>query len=72
MQKMTALLLGAGALGYSLFWLLAAYRAPGLGSTELARESLRWLAMPTSIFCVVGVCLALGLVFRTLYRKVPY
>ena len=67
----TSLLLGLGALGYSLFWLLAAVRAPEMGSTSLAKESLRWLAMPTSVFCVLGVVFALGLAVRSLYRKVP-
>lgn len=34
----TALALGLGALGYSLFWMLAARRAPGLGSTDAAER----------------------------------
>jgi hypothetical protein len=40
--------LGAGGLGYSVFWLWAGFRAPGLGSTGAAKESLEWLAMPSS------------------------
>lgn len=40
--------LGAGALGYSVFWLWAGFRAPGLGSTDAAKESLDWLAIPSS------------------------
>lgn len=40
--------LGGGSLGYSLFWLLAGCAAPALGSTSAAKESLRWLAMPSS------------------------
>lgn len=40
--------LGAGGLGYSVFWMWAGFRAPALGSTGLAKESLKWLAMPSS------------------------
>jgi hypothetical protein len=40
--------LGAGSLGYAVFWIWAGLRAPGLGSTGAAKESLRWLAMPSS------------------------
>lgn len=43
-----SLLLGAGGLGYSIFWMWAGFRAPGLGSTGAAKESLSWLAMPSS------------------------
>lgn len=43
-----SLALGAGGLGYSLFWMWAGFRAPGLGSTGAAKESLKWLAMPSS------------------------
>ena len=40
--------LGAGGLGYSVFWLWAGFRAPSLGATAAAKESLKWLAMPAS------------------------
>ena len=40
--------LGAGGLGYSIFWMWAGFCAPALGSTGLAKESLKWLAMPSS------------------------
>jgi hypothetical protein len=42
------LALGLGALGYSVFWMWAGFLAPGLGSTGAAKESLRWLAMPSA------------------------
>ncbi len=54
--------LGIGALGYSIFWLLAGMRAPGLGSTGAAKESLEWLAMPTSGLCLLGVIGAIVIV----------
>lgn len=40
--------LGAGGLGYSIFWMWSGFLAPGLGSTGAAKESLSWLAMPSS------------------------
>lgn len=40
--------LGAGALGYSVFWLLAGAWAPRMGSTGAAKEALEWLAVPSS------------------------
>ncbi len=43
-----SLALGAGGLGYSIFWMWAGFRAPGLGSTGAAKESLKLLAMPSS------------------------
>lgn len=48
-----------GALGYSIFWFWAGYRAPSLGSTGAAKESLRWLAAPTSILCMLGMAATL-------------
>lgn len=46
--------LGAGGLGYSIFWMWAGFRAPGLGSTDAAKESLKLLAMPSSGGFVLG------------------
>ena len=52
--RLVSSLLGFGAFGYSIFWLFAGLRAPGLGGTTAAKESLRWLAMPSSGALVVG------------------
>jgi hypothetical protein len=53
--------LGAGALGYSIFWMWAGFRAPGLGGTGAAKESLAWLAIPSSgaVFAATIVTLIL-------------
>jgi hypothetical protein len=48
MIRILGLALGLGALGYSVFWMWAGFLAPGLGSTGAAKESLRWLAMPSA------------------------
>ncbi len=57
MKTLTALCLGVGSLGYSLFWMLAGLKAPGLGGTGAAKESLRLLAIPSSGLCMVGLVL---------------
>lgn len=62
-----SLALGAGGLGYSVFWMMAGFRAPGLGSTGAAKETLNWLAMPSAGLFVaatfgVAVLLLLALI----------
>ncbi len=59
--------LGLGGLGYSVYWLLAGWRAPGLGSTSAAKESLEWLAVPASgvfVACTASVAVLLLLAMR--------
>jgi hypothetical protein len=64
--RVTAWLLGLGVLGYSAFWLWAGFRAPGLGSTGAAKESLRWLAMPSAGAMLLGTfCVLLLVTVRT-------
>lgn len=64
--SMLGLALGFGGLGYSLYWMFAGFLAPGLGSTTAAKESLRWLAMPTSGVFVLATLVVLGLLVRVL------
>lgn len=47
--------LGVGALGYAMFWMLAALRAPGMGGTGAAKESLAWLALPSAGLIIAGL-----------------
>jgi hypothetical protein len=47
--------LGFGALFYGAYWLFAGLMAPELGSTSAAKESLSWLAIPSSGACVAGL-----------------
>ena len=56
--------LGAGALGYSSFWMFATMRAPALGSTHDAKESLGWLAIPSAGLCILGLTAVLVLFVR--------
>jgi hypothetical protein len=67
--RLISLGLGAGAFGYSVFWLWAGFRAPGLGGTDAAKESLAWLAMPASGAVVVATAAAAVLVVVTLARR---
>lgn len=61
--------LGAGGLGYSLYWMFAGFRAPGLGSTTAAKESLRWLAMPTSGAFVLATLAVLALLVSAMAAR---
>lgn len=60
--------LGAGGLGYSVFWMLAARAAPGLGGTGPAKESLSWLAVPSAGLLLLGLVAVIGLTAIELFR----
>jgi len=68
-RSIAAFLLGIGALGYSVFWLCAALKAPTLGSTHEAKEALRWLAMPSSGAVVTGAVLTFLFLLRTAFCR---
>ncbi|MEE9403604.1 MAG: hypothetical protein V3V20_01810 [Algisphaera sp.] len=59
---LTATALGLGGLVYSVYWLLAGLKAPGLGSTHAAKESLDWVAIPGAGLCVLGLVSVIVLV----------
>ena len=63
-KRLVALALGVGSLGYSLFWMWAGLKAPGLGGTGAAKEALQWLAIPSSGLCILGL---LAVVAASLY-----
>jgi hypothetical protein len=46
---------GAGALIYAIFWLVAGFTAPGMGSTGAAKEAFNWLAIPGAGLAIIGV-----------------
>ena len=69
-KSTTGLCLGVGSLGYSLFWLLAGLRAPGFGGTGATKESLQWLAVPTSALCILELVAVLILSIRSLAQFV--
>jgi len=63
------LALGLGGLGYSVYWMWAGFLAPGLGSTGAAKESLKWLAMPSSGAVVLGTLGVAVLIITSLARS---
>lgn len=70
-RRGVSLLLGLGGLGYALFWLLAARRAPGLGGTDAAKESLEWLAVPSAGALLLGLTAVVVLVALELFAPRP-
>ena len=58
-----------GGFGYSFFWLMAGIRAPALGSTGLAKESLSWLAIPSAGLLILGTLSVLLLVIYQLFIR---
>jgi len=54
LANLSALAIGLGAILYPLFWLMAAFRAPELGGTGAAKESLQWLAVPGAGLAITG------------------
>lgn len=65
LRKLTAISLGLGSLGYTLFWMFAALKAPGLGSTGAAKEALSFLAIPSAGMCIIGLISVLIIVLKT-------
>jgi len=57
--------IGLGALGYSVFWMLAGLTAPGLGSTGAAKEALKMVAQPSAGLCL----LAMLFVFMAFFKS---
>ena len=68
-KLLASTLLGVGAIGYPLFWMLAGMRTPGLGSTGAAKESLQWLAIPSAGGLFVGGLITFGLVIADLFVR---
>lgn len=62
--RLTALALGLGAVLYPLFWLLAGFKAPGLGSTGAAKDALEWMAIPGAGAVLLGTFGTLALTIR--------
>lgn len=55
LRQLTSIALGIGALGYSMFWLLAGLKAPALGSTHAAKDATEWLAVPSAGLLLLGL-----------------
>jgi len=59
-----SLCLGLGALAYPVFWGLAAWKAPTLGSTGAAKEMFEYVAMGGGGLCLLGLLLAFMAFFK--------
>lgn len=68
-RRWSAAALGAGGLGYTTFWLLAARSAPNLGSTHAAKEALSWLAVPSAGLLLFGLTSVLVLTAIELFSR---
>ncbi len=68
-QLGVSLLSGLGSLGYGIFWLLAGFLAPGMGSTGAAQESVALIAQVSgAAFFAAGVTL-FGLIVYKMFIK---
>ena len=54
LARTSALALGAGALIYPAFWLMAGFMAPGLGGTGAAKDALEFVAIPGAGLALLG------------------
>ena len=69
-QLAISLLSGFGSLGYGLFWMIAGYMAPGMGSTGAAKESIGLIAQASGgAFFVSGLLLFSILIYRIFIIK---
>jgi hypothetical protein len=68
LARLSSFGLGAGALFYSAYWLIAGLTAPEFGSTSAAKEALAWLAIPSSGACVAGLAGTLVCLLRAVFR----
>jgi hypothetical protein len=63
---------GLGSLGYGLFWLLAGFLAPGMGSTGAAKEAIGLLAQGSAVsFYIAAIALFITLGYRIFIQKLP-
>jgi hypothetical protein len=71
LKAVNAAVLGIGSLGYAMFWMFAGLRAPAMGSTGTAKESLQWLAIPAWGLCILGLVVAMVVAVRCLFLARP-
>ena len=64
-QTSIAFLSGLGSIGYGIFWLLAGFLAPSMGSTGTAKETVGLLAQASTLFFMIA---AIGLFCMFTYR----
>ena len=63
LQTYISLMSGLGSIGYGLFWFLAGFLAPSMGSTGIAKETVSLVAQVSTgsfFIAVVGLFCMLG------------
>jgi len=63
LQTYISLMSGLGLIGYGLFWFLAGFLAPGMGSTDIAKEAVSLVALVSAgsfFIAVIGLFCMLG------------
>lgn len=71
LEQIGAIAFGAGSLLYGVYWLLAGMRAPGMGSTGAAKESLGFVAIPGSSLCMIGLFITIYVLVTKVMLKKP-
>jgi len=64
-----SLCIGLGALGYTAFWVVAAWMAPTLGSAVEAKNELYWLSQGSGGLCILGMLFALLAFLGSLFSR---
>ncbi|MDX9715731.1 MAG: hypothetical protein RBT37_09965 [Dissulfurispiraceae bacterium] len=67
--RLSSLALGIGSLAYSVMWLCAGLRAPELGSTGVAKQSVEALAIVGAGLCILGLLGTFLTVVTRLFSK---
>ena len=70
LQTSISFLSGLGSIGYGLFWFLAGFLAPSMGSTDAAKETVGLLAQISTgsfFISVVGLFCLLG--YKVFFQK---
>ena len=71
LQTYISLMSGLGSIGYGLFWFLAGFLAPGMGSTGIAKETVGLVGQVSAgsfFIAVVGLFCMLG--YKVFIQKV--
>ena len=61
-KYITSMMISLGALGYTLYWTIAALKAPIIGNTELTKETLSYIAVPAAGLSLIGLLLLIILI----------
>jgi hypothetical protein len=70
LQMGISILSGLGSLGYGMFWLIAGFLAPGMGSTGTAKEAIGLLAqLSAASFYIAAIMLFCTLGYRVFFQN---